>query len=262
MLFAIAFPVVAFAAVAAWTRTASSPDFCSSCHSMEAATDSALQSLHSDLPCLACHGTTGAGGALAYLPGFMGEVGQVASGGRLAFGTLPTVPCANCHLQPVASAALLADGHPPGTSDCATCHGDVAHPGPTPVPVSSHPPRYDQVHGRDAETDPSTCVSCHEPEYCQACHVRVSVPHPPGWIAEHGAAQEELGAERCLTCHPPTFCKSCHGTEVPHRPTWLSEHYRALEETQPATCEACHAPSDCLTCHTQHQIHREQNLRG
>lgn len=260
LLLMLAAPVVLFGVIAGWTRTVSSPDFCASCHEMEPAVESAAQALHAELPCLACHGTSGAVGALAYLPHLGGQVAQVVSGQRIGLAKLPTVGCDSCHLRPVASRALLAEGHPDQRSPCASCHGVVVHPEPEPSPEESHAPQYVQLHGRDALDDLEGCATCHQRQYCLACHVRVSIPHPDDWLGEHGLEQVGQGAETCQSCHSPRFCASCHGTEIPHDDTWLGAHYRRTDQSQETLCLTCHVQTDCASCHTKHGIHREQDL--
>ncbi len=246
-------------AASLFTRTVSSPRFCSSCHTMRAAASSASLSVHAAVPCLACHRRPGLRGAITYLPTLAREALAEAARPSLARGALRAVPCERCHTRVVA-APILKEGHPPPSSDCRSCHGEVAHPRPSPEPQKGHPPGYSQTHGREAAPDPGSCSTCHKPEFCQACHFRAGFPHPEGWIGQHGKVEETKGPQACSLCHPPSFCKGCHGTEIPHSETWLRAHRLAVRETGDSPCYTCHPRSDCGTCHARHEVHREQDL--
>jgi hypothetical protein len=249
-----------------WTRVSMSSSFCASCHGMEPSVASVAGTLHEDLPCLSCHTGSGAVGAFRYLPSFLREGIAEVTGATMPSQALAAVPCATCHDSFRSTELFEGAEHPASDSDCASCHGETAHlvadRGP---PDDEHPPRYDQTHGRDAVTDPGTCLDCHEDtDFCAACHVRGDFPHPDGWIPEHGlAAQTEEDAEACVRCHEPrTFCAGCHGTEVPHQDGWVQVHSRVARDVGDASCSTCHAPRDCASCHVPHDIHREQRLYG
>lgn len=242
-----------------WTKLASSSGFCASCHKTAAA--SGVRSVHADVPCIACHRGSGATGALAYLPTFAREAIQQLHGPKWARGVMKAAPCASCHAN-VATSALVKEGHPDSTSVCLSCHGEVAHPAPSPTPPSGspHPPGWVQAHGKDASPVPDSCASCHGPEYCSACHARASFPHAADWIKTHGKIEEARGPKACALCHPPTFCKGCHGTEIPHRDNWLSQHPWVTPPGGTSACLVCHARSDCATCHARHIVHRQQRI--
>jgi hypothetical protein len=259
--------LAAVGALLAWTRVTASPGYCASCHSMEAASASAADAVHAQVPCLACHGDRrGAVGAVSYVPTLAREFLAQVAGRPWANGILPAATCTTCHtdLGPPPGTAERAR-HPGPESACASCHGEVAHRVGERSPVSPddrHPPRYIQIHGRDAvraEADASgSCAGCHEPvAFCEACHFRTEYPHEGGWIEQHGTVSDEVGAAACTLCHSPrTFCEGCHGTEIPHAPTWLGEHYRQLQDASDRPCAVCHAPTDCTNCHTRHDKHR------
>ena len=263
VLFAVVFLLIG------WNKAASSPRLCSSCHAMDDATLSAARSVHADVPCLACHTRPGLLGSLRYVPTLAREGLATVTGWDIAGSVLDAAPCTRCHSDLTTSATLKAT-HSKARTDCTSCHGDVAHPElalvsarPTPGPSGEpHPQGYVQTHGQEAVANPASCSTCHQPEFCQACHFRATFPHPQGWIQKHGKVEETKGASACTLCHPSTFCVGCHGTEIPHQPTWLGEHWRALQDASTSPCLVCHPPRDCTTCHSRHGIHREQDLYG
>lgn len=251
-----------------WHRVATSDPFCASCHEMQAATAAAARSVHADVPCLACHSRPGLAGSLRYTPSLLREVVATFTPWRMAGGILAARPCTSCHVD-LSSTPELAAAHGTGAA-CSACHGEVSHPPfrlagfERPVePIegeSPHPRLYVQTHGGDAVRDASSCATCHEPDFCETCHLRETYPHPEDWIALHGPAQREQGIQACEGCHPQTFCAGCHGTEIPHDVRWLGEHWRELQDEGAQSCLLCHARSDCTTCHAVHQVHREQDL--
>lgn len=251
-----------------WNRVATSDAYCAGCHEMQPAVSANARSVHADVPCLACHTGTGLAGSLRYVPGALRETLAIVTPWNPARGILGARPCTACHTDLAATEALAA-AH--GTdAACSSCHGDVSHPPfrlagferpVQPIPGEDrHPRLYVQTHGGEATADPASCATCHEPDFCETCHLRERYPHPKDWIPLHGAAQREQGAEACATCHPQTFCASCHGTEIPHDARWLGEHWRALTDAGTESCLLCHPRTDCTTCHARHEVHREQDL--
>lgn len=256
--------VGAIVLVIGWHRAASSPGFCASCHDMRPAVETAAKSTHADVPCLACHSRPGAVGTLRYVPTLAREGLSTLTGWHLAEGILRPATCDRCHADVGAIQGENRATHPPPDSTCASCHGDVAHPGVKAERArqETHPAGYVQTHGAEVAENPGSCADCHEQRFCTACHFKSTYPHPKGWIEIHGAEQRAEGAKACALCHPQTFCVGCHGTEIPHASDWLGEHYRALQGTTTSPCEVCHAPRDCTDCHVRHDVHREQNLYG
>jgi hypothetical protein len=256
-----------------WNRLATSDRFCASCHEMAPAVASAARSVHSDVPCLACHTGTGLFGSLRYVPTLAREAITEFTPWNVAHGVLEARPCEDCHTN-LRSTPQQAAAHKEG-ANCASCHGNVAHPpfrlagferpaaqgSPSPSPTENpHPRLYVQTHGDDVVNDPGSCYNCHETDYCQTCHFRETYPHPKDWMSTHGQVQEERGADACVSCHPSTFCAGCHGTEIPHTSTWLGEHWRSLQDSSTAPCMVCHPKTDCTDCHSRHAVHQEQDL--
>lgn len=263
----LGFPI-AFMVLVGWHRVASSDEFCSSCHTIAPATLTAARSVHADVSCIECHSGTGLWGSVKYLPTLARETVATVTGFDVAGGVLSARSCDSCHGDPSANAALAPAHSGPRADDCETCHGDVSHPVLVVPGVAlaggrgenPHPSAYTQTHGREAVDAPSTCIECHEEDFCQACHFRETYPHPDGWIERHGPAQEEQGPESCTLCHEPTFCAGCHGTEIPHAPDWTAQHWRDLQDAPVTPCLTCHVESDCTTCHSRHAVHTEQSL--
>lgn len=257
-LFFLGLPLVLLLLVG-WNRAASSDRFCAACHATSHAALSAQRSVHADVACVSCHSGSGLAGTVKYVPTLLRE-GVAAVTGFGANGVLPARTCASCHpdLSPAA--------HPDPGADCATCHGEVSHPvlqipGGQPFVVDgSHPKGFIQVHGQAATTRPASCTQCHAQKFCEACHLKETFPHPDGWIAKHGAVQEQRGVTACSTCHGPTFCAGCHGTEIPHAANWLGRHDTALQNASTTPCLTCHPETDCTTCHAEHSVHEEQDL--
>jgi hypothetical protein len=216
--------------------------------------------------CLACHTRPGLLGSPRYVPTLVREGAATLTGWHVAGDVLEAVPCQRCHDD--LTTGRLRAAHADASKACTSCHGDVSHPPdpllrrPAPVGTSAkpHPANFNQIHGEAAVQDPSSCATCHQTEFCQACHFKSNYPHPDGWISKHGPAQEAEGPDACTLCHAPTFCAGCHGTEIPHRADWLGEHWRALQGASTTPCLVCHPKTDCTTCHAEHGVHIEQGL--
>jgi decaheme cytochrome c component MtrC/MtrF-like protein len=110
----------------------------------------------------------------------------------------PGAACFVCHMN-VAPTAL-------GSQRCEACHQAM-------IPVS-HAVRWkDDVHGKYAALDRTTCSTCHVEDFCSRCHNQTPRSHLPLAQFKAGAhAQLAMLNERsCFTCH--TFadtCSECH----------------------------------------------------
>ncbi|MEN8113310.1 MAG: hypothetical protein ABFS21_02885 [Actinomycetota bacterium] len=244
-----------------WTRPGPSAAMCSSCHAMEPSAASAANSVHADVPCLACHTRTGLAGAVTYVPILATEVVQNLTGWSVMYDDLDPRSCVSCH-HDLTGGPLLEVEHPGPDADCATCHGNAAHPTAEAVadPEKPHPLGFDLTHGREAVNGSAECAECHEVEFCVACHSEGSFPHADGWVTSHGDVQTKEGALGCAMCHTGSFCSSCHGTEIPHADDWFEIHYRAVEGSQSSACVTCHPANECAQCHARHAVHREQSI--
>jgi hypothetical protein len=79
---------------------------------------------------------------------------------------------------------------------------------------ASHTARWkEDIHGKYAAIDRTTCATCHRADYCVDCHnelPRSHVPLPQFTGGGH-ATLALLDTRACLTCH--TFqntCSLCH----------------------------------------------------
>jgi hypothetical protein len=79
---------------------------------------------------------------------------------------------------------------------------------------ASHTARWkDDLHGKYAALDRTTCATCHQADYCIRCHNEVPRSHEPLPVFAGGghATLALLDTRSCLTCH--TFqntCAQCH----------------------------------------------------
>jgi hypothetical protein len=110
----------------------------------------------------------------------------------------PNAKCFVCHqnLEPSLQAK----------SQCIACH-EVMKP-------ASHTALWkDDIHGKYAALDRTTCATCHTADYCSRCHNELPRSHVPLPIFKGGghAAPAMLDMRACFTCH--TFqntCSECH----------------------------------------------------
>lgn len=106
--------------------------------------------------------------------------------------------CFICHTNVVASASAA--------DQCTNCH-QVMRP-------VSHTARWkDDVHGKMAALDRTTCATCHVADECSRCHNLLPASHQPLAIFKAGAHANPalLDQRSCMTCH--TFqntCAECH----------------------------------------------------
>lgn len=158
---------------------------------------------------------------------------------------------------------------------CETCHAktscDSCHDASRPTSPASRNPeaierelvhRFDFVarHAIEAESQAGQCVTCHQPQECDACHAtrglsptnkNAGSPHGAGWGSGLGAYRNAHGpaARRniasCAACHdqgPASVCVQCHrvgGTGgSPHGQGW-----RSSEPVGAPQCQVCHGAS-------------------
>jgi nitrate/TMAO reductase-like tetraheme cytochrome c subunit len=190
--------------------------------------------------CITCHSTVAHGNA-------------VPQGSR----TYPAMDkCLVCHNNRYTA----ADGTV-ATGQCDICHVRPAQ-GSKP---DSHTADWLQIHGTNGIL--STCTACHpaapgaaapaggwdSSEDCTTCHRGVLMPHPTGWLQEHGPESKHLGARACAMCHDvKTYCIGCHQVPLPHPKDFVSAH-PAYARQNAATCFNCHSVDNCNACHSAHQ---------
>lgn len=114
----------------------------------------------------------------------------------------PGAPCFVCHMN-VAPSAVARE-------TCVGCHQVM-------LPVS-HTARWkDDVHGKYAALDRTSCSVCHVTDFCSRCHNETPRSHfPLAQFKAGGHAQLAMLNERsCFTCH--TFantCGECHAKSL------------------------------------------------
>lgn len=119
----------------------------------------------------------------------------------------PDSTCFVCHQNLVPAAD--------GRSQCMSCHVVMQ-------PVS-HTARWkDDLHGKYAALDRTSCATCHTADYCVRCHNEVPRSHEPLPVFAGGghATLALLDTRSCLTCH--TFqntCAECHTGALSPRAT-------------------------------------------
>jgi hypothetical protein len=110
----------------------------------------------------------------------------------------PDAKCYVCHQNVTASSA--------GQAQCTGCHQVMK-------PVS-HTARWkDDLHGKFASIDRTTCSTCHAADTCSRCHNELPRSHQPLPVFAGGghAGPAMLDIRACFTCH--TFqntCSECH----------------------------------------------------
>ncbi|MCB9597290.1 MAG: hypothetical protein H6719_31485 [Sandaracinaceae bacterium] len=200
--------------------------------------------------------------------------------------------CVSCHGEDMTSLATFEPGRPPMdtcTSSChaddmrslacARCHQDLHQYSLNDVALVDHGIGFLRRHGARARADAALCSQCHEPTFCEDCHLTAQGPplevydpalvyrdfvHRGDFTARHGV---EAGLERgtCARCHGVSFCDGCHtasgiGGSVapgsPHPPGWLdplSSVGHAREARRDLLgCVSCHesdAERTCVPCH-------------
>ncbi len=233
-------------------RAGGFPTDCTQCHSTvdfrgasfnHDVTQFPLTGLHRAETCLACHGDG-------------------------VYRGKPTT-CVSCHLPSYDQSARPPHRSLTFPTDCVRCHTTAGWPG-APYDHSTTQFPLTGAHGAVSCQDchangvyrgkPTTCVSCHQPDYdrtvapnhqssgfptdCTQCH---TTTRWPGAAFNHDATPFPLtGSHRavsCQDCHvggvfrgTPTTCVSCHQT---HYDQTVEPPHRSLA-----------FPTDCQRCHT------------
>jgi hypothetical protein len=110
----------------------------------------------------------------------------------------PDAKCFVCHQNMTPSVEAR--------NQCAACHAVML--------PASHTARWkDDIHGKYAALDRTSCATCHTADYCSRCHNELPRTHVPLAIFKAGAhaANAMLDTRSCFVCH--TFqntCAECH----------------------------------------------------
>jgi hypothetical protein len=114
----------------------------------------------------------------------------------------PDAKCFVCHQNVTPSVSAK--------TQCDNCH-QVMLP-------KSHTARWkDDLHGKYAALDRTTCATCHTAAYCSDCHNELPRSHNPLPLFKAGghAMPAKLDLRTCFTCH--TFqntCSECHVNSI------------------------------------------------
>ncbi len=110
----------------------------------------------------------------------------------------PNAKCFACHQNVTPSLAAK--------NQCVGCH-QVMKP-------ESHTARWkDDIHGKFAALDRTTCATCHAADYCSRCHNELPRSHQPLPLFKAGAHAQlaMLNQRACMTCHTfQSTCANCH----------------------------------------------------
>jgi hypothetical protein len=163
------------------------------------------------LACTKCHVSLAAYPVVpithqAHRPGFINEHGRLFERG--------SDRCSQCH----------------GQTFCRDCH-DRRSPLPPDYLFPDRPDRaplhrmgYRETHATDARLWPDTCVGCHAPKDCDACHTRAGfgsegrMPHPQGYAGLDHARDANRDLLTCASCHTgpgADICVTCHAVGRP-----------------------------------------------
>ncbi len=162
---------------------------------------------------------------------------------------------------------------------CVRCHEDLHRYRIDDIALIEHPPGFVRQHGTSATVDSALCTQCHEPSFCEDCHLSapgapleawmpdrayLDFVHRGDFLARH-AIESNLERGTCARCHGVGFCDGCHiargiGGSVapgsPHPPGWLDPtssfgHAQAARRDL-LSCVSCHeadAERTCVPCH-------------
>ena len=184
------------------------------------------------------------------------------------------------HLPEMATCTNRCHAPEMRTLRCTPCHVDLHDYAIEEVAVYRHPAGFLRGHGSAARADQGLCTSCHEPSFCEDCHMEAAavVPlelidaiavtrafvHRGDFRARH-AMEARMERGTCLRCHGVTYCDDCHresgvggsvAANSPHPPGWLdplSPNGHAAEARRDIlSCAGCHerdAERTCVPCH-------------
>jgi hypothetical protein len=118
--------------------------------------------------------------------------------------TAPGAKCFVCHQN--VSAVTSVASYQAAENQCIACH-QVMRP-------NNHTARWkDDIHGKHAALDRTTCATCHTADSCVRCHNVTPRSHQPlaTFVGGGHALPAMLDIRSCLTCHTQTnTCSECH----------------------------------------------------
>ncbi|MBI2843061.1 MAG: hypothetical protein HYX78_06640 [Armatimonadetes bacterium] len=156
--------------------------------------------------------------------------------------------CGNCHSNATKHGQMLIT-----SADCDRCH--------TLKKPATHTTSWRKAHGKVAKANDTTCETCHQDRFCDACH-GIQMPHKVNWRKEHAAAGVS-SANVCDQCHTRDSCRACHMNmdRSPHDSGWRSSHGITAKASQ-KPCANCHQNKFCADCHGIPMPHPTQWITG
>ena len=187
------------------------PELCSNCHHVGSSTTvpwikvhgssvtkngagGCIEKCHKQADCAACH-TAAQGRARSHKAKDFVKVPGADVGNHAALYKKDASVCTYCH-----------PGDPddlPNSTFCKGCHKvAMPHPAGFGMKDPQAPPSKENAGSHAAaitsgQVNRPTCLRCHEPAYCNACHHQGSVPTQP-WVRYHPVVVKKSGAERVL----------------------------------------------------------------
>jgi len=272
---------------------------CATCHdTVYDATDLKARHLPPEKKCLECHKEQKANGNCAFCHSDVRFAGPwEKSEPQLSMShakhiELVKEDCTTCHLQ-LPEPGKPAAAPPMGTclnchqhheqyasGTCTNCHLDLTRFPLKPISYFSHEGNFTRNHSGAARSSTTSCVQCHDQNFCQDCHAQ-TVPFPievmmaervdrnfihrPDFLSRH-SIEARADEALCRRCHGTNFCISCHNLQNltsassnpknPHPLNWNTPgsadfHGRAARNDI-VSCVACHeqgSHSNCVNCH-------------
>ncbi len=203
--------------------------------------------------------------------------------------------CVSCHASQSSQASLSEfDVHMPPMATCTDschasemrnlrcvpCHVDLHEYTIAEIALYKHPTGFLRGHGPAARAEQALCTSCHEPSFCEDCHMTASAVVPlelieptnvtrnfvhRGDFRSRHALEARMEQGTCVRCHGVTFCDECHSASgiggsvagaSPHPPGWLdplsTRGHAAEARRDILSCASCHegdAERTCVPCH-------------
>lgn len=145
------------------------------------------------------------------------------------------------------------------TQYCMLCHVNPSKP-------DDHKIDWNKLHGKKANADKKTCLSCHTgKESCLRCHrgtKGVHRYHNPNYELSH-KYESRISLKHCRACHSDRQCRDCHKTSGVNynNPTLKRRHpigwtnrmsssfHSRKARINITTCTTCHTKNECNYCH-------------
>jgi hypothetical protein len=208
-----------------------------------------------------------------------------------ASGKMDDVGLATRFQLPKMETCLACHNGTTAPAECRTCHltdpsgrMQLTFASATLRPIQGDPlgldhgPRYEFTHSTRAKLDRSTCMECHNDNFCTRCHDSLQKPlsvHPNDYITLH-PLQAKMDSMVCQSCHRlQSFCAACHersGVGLNSDPNlrarnlsvhgdyaaWVlfagPNHHAIAAARDIQQCVACHREETCTACHATNTV--------